>query len=1106
MVDKKSYPVEFLFDSGAKISVMSVSDEDILKYINDGTSHVKGIGGSQAIGRAIPCSFTLDCLPQRVFDHAIKPAKIPGEPSLVLLGIDFLSNFNLTLFDWDNNRVLLGDSWVYYVNSNAVPPTEFDISTHLTPAQHKTIGDVIGKYADSVFAHNPKAPKKSSLGEHTINLSTKVPHKDKVRRLPRKWCDATTAQVNEMVKNNIVRESCSPYSSNPVMVTKKDGSKRFCVDYRTLNNNTIKDTYPLPNVEEMVDKFKGSKYFTQLDLAAGYWGIPMHSKDIEKTAFVAPKGKYEFVVMPYGLVNAQATFQRNMDNLVKQMHDEGYKGIDAYVDNIILFSKSFDEHIKTLDRLFYHVDFYSMSLRSDKCEFAKPSMEFLGFIVDGETIRPTPKNVSMIQEFPSPTTRKQLRKFLGMANFNRKFIKNFSEIARPLTDMTSTKIKFDWGPAQQTAFEKLKEGISKAPSLCLADWSKEFHIETDASDTAVGAVLFQLGDNKEQIPLAYFSKNLSDTEKRWSATDKEMYGIICAARKWSPYCSGSVIFHTDHQPLKYMRKQKDPRGKMARWLIELENYDYKIEYIPGKENIQADYLSRISTPNNEVEYESMQEMASVYYQEVILPTLEIIRDHQTKDKHLLDAKKQIIEKGEVSKGIFKSYTNLSVSDNMVWKGDRILLPESLWSHVMREYHGQYHPGAENTVLLIKTRFYWRGMERHIRDFVGKCRTCIQCKVAKKQQSITQIPDSPECRDRLCIDIACMPRSDRGKSYFLQMIDANTKFAATAAISDQQAETIKNVLWPKWFSYFGIPKSLLSDQGPNVDGKVIRDLCKKLNITKIHSSPYHPEGNGSTERSIGSIKTIIRTMCRSRNIPVEDWDLLLDEATLAYNNTVNKSTGFSPFKSMFGKTASLPIDRACQINAGDNQMDPSLVQQNAQFNRQDAQSTYKNRLDKNINTEMFEEGDKVLLKRSFGSYPKLSAKWKEDVNGLPYTVVKRIGPVNYAIRNSKGCEKVYHRNLIKPALERLEPQFVATSGAQSEIPTDTSFRLQLPVHSHTGLEQHYEEIVLPAIDRHAFTDNVFRSDSMPAPVPVTQTRSGRVSVPVIGNRLIDQVSQ
>ena len=679
-------------------------------------------------------------------------------------------------------------------------------------------------------------------------------------------------------------------------------------------------------------------------------------------------------------------------------------------------------------------------------------------------------------------------------------MKDFARITQPLTDMTSSKIKFKWGATQEEAFKEIKKCISKAPSLCLADWSKEFHIETDASDTAVGAILFQLGENNEQLPLAYHSKNLSETEKRWSATDKEMYGVISAARKWSPYCSGSVVFHTDHQPLKYMRKQKGPQGKMARWLIELENYDYRIEYIPGKQNVQADYLSRISTQGY-TEGKSMQELAAVYFQEEILPTLEVIREHQVKDKHVFEARKQLLKDGDVSKGIFRSYSNLSVSDEIVWKGHRILLPESLWMHVIREYHGQYHPGAESTILCIKARFYWRGMERHIKDFVGKCRTCIQCKVAKKQQSATQIPNAPECGDRLCIDIATMPRSERGNTYFLQMIDANTKFAATAAISNQQAETIKEVLWPKWFSYFGIPKSLLSDQGQNVDGKVIRDLCKRLNIVKMHSTPYHPEGNGSTERTIGSIKTIIRTMCQARSVPVEDWDLLLDEATLAYNNTVNKSTGFSPFRSLFGRRAILPIDRVCQTGPKDVLVDPKLVQQNAQLNRQEAQNSYKSRLDKQINTDKFAKGDKVLLKRTFGSYPKLSVKWKEDCNGLPYTVERRIGPVNYSIKDSKGREKVYHRNLLKPALERCEPKFTTTStevNNQARLAKNTSVRVSLP---ETGSEQHYS-LALPVINRQAFTDNVFRSDTVLQPLQQT-SRYGRVYKPV--SRLINEVS-
>lgn len=1104
---------------------MSVDDKDIMAFIDGTGGQVKGVGGPQAIGKPMECSFVLDCAPEKTFHHPIKPSKIPGEPRLVLLGTDFLAKFNLTVFDWENKRVLMGDTWVFFADAQGGNETKFDVSEHLTHNQHNQIISTIEKYADAVFVHNPKAPKRASLGVHTIELKSRQPHKDKVRRIPRKWCEATNQQVTEMLENNIIQESSSPYSSNPLMVTKKDGCKRFCVDFRTLNGNTIKDTYPLPNVDEMLDQFWGCNYFTQLDLASGYWGIPMHPDDIEKTAFAAPKGKYEFIVMPFGLVNAQATFQRSMDKLVLQLRDEGNEDVDAYVDNIIIYSETFEQHAHTLDRVLKLADEANLSLRADKCEFAKPEIEFLGFIINGKEIRPTPANVEKVLGFPQPNSRKKLQSFLGIANFNRRFIKNFSQVVQPLTAMTSSKKKFEWGPEQENAFQLMKQCISEAPSLRLADWTKTFHIQTDASDISVGAVLYQEGDSGERYPLAYYSKTLNSTEKKWSATEKELFGIVCASRKWAPYCSNTVTFHTDHQPLKYIRKQKDPRGKLARWLIELENLDYTVEYVPGKENVEADYLSRVVIPDNKEEQESTQERACIFLNEEILPTMGVIAEHQKKDSHMKNAMEQLGNSQTVSRGIYKGHSNLNLANGLLWKGTRILIPSSLQEKVMSEYHGQYHPGVENTILLLKARFYWRGMEKSIKDFVSTCRTCMQTKVSKIQRSVTQIPDTPKCRERLCIDIACMPKSHRGKSYILQMIDANSKFVATAALNDQQAETIRRELWPKWFSYFGVPRSLLSDQGKNVDGKVIRDLCKRLNILKIHSSPYHPEGNGSTERSIGSVKGIIRSMCKARGVTAENWDLLLDEATLAYNNTVNKSTGFSPFKSMFGDEAVLPLDGACGISSTSEQVPPQLVRQNAEMNRKEAQQSYKERLDSKLNTGIFEVGEEVLLKRTFGDNPKISVKWKEDAEGHPYIISKRVGPVNYVIKNrSTGMEKVYHRNMLKPAGTRKEAQFtaapIAHQGAdETDVSTgssSTSITFQAAPGVNSGGPSQIRQL-----DSNGFTRNFFRSDSAPGSVaqPAVQpalpllprditpgptaSRYGRPYKPV--SRLIDELT-
>ena len=248
-VGDKSFSVDFLLDSGARTSILSVADEDIRKLIEGSGKAVKGVGGSQAIGPEMDCSFMFDCLPGQTFNHHIKPSNIPGEPALVLLGTDFLSKFNLTVFDWENDKVLIGDTWVYYASASSGTHPEMDISSDLTSKQREEILDIINKYAESVFVHNPKAPKQSSIGVHTITLKANLPHKDKVRRVPNKWREAVDTQVAEMLENDIIRESISPFSSNPVMVTKKDDTKRFCVDFRTLNSNTVKDTYPLPHVQ-----------------------------------------------------------------------------------------------------------------------------------------------------------------------------------------------------------------------------------------------------------------------------------------------------------------------------------------------------------------------------------------------------------------------------------------------------------------------------------------------------------------------------------------------------------------------------------------------------------------------------------------------------------------------------------------------------------------------------------------------------------------------------------------------------------------------------------------------------------------------------------------
>ena len=372
---------------------------------------------------------------------------------------------------------------------------------------------------------------------------------------------------------------------------------------------------------------------------------------------------------------------------------------------------------------------------------------------------------------------------------------------------------------------------------------------------------------------------------------------------------------------------------------------------------------------------------------------------------------------------------------------------TLTDRIVVEVHGQYHAGVENTLLMIKSRFYWRGVKKDVRRTVAKCRTCAQCKPRSKPKAELQSPTRDfDSLERVCIDVGTMPLSLSGNKKFLLMVDEAAKFIVTAVMKDETAHSIKKAIWSKWIPYFGIPTDLHSDQGRNVDGETIRELCKWVGIDKSHSSPYHPEGNGSAERSIGSIKIMISSMCKSRKLSMHEWDTVIDECTLAYNNTVNQSSGFSPAKQLFGIATRLPIDNFMQLNTKLEPVDVDLVRKNAKLNQTESRANYKKQYDRGTNAEIFKPGDKVLLRRTTGPYPKMAVDWKEDANNHPYIVVKRVGPINYSIKNSQGEQKIYHRNMIIPALNRIEAQHTLSNIKSDILEIPASSPVVIPLYT------------------------------------------------------------
>ena len=477
---------------------------------------MQGIGGRQLIGPKKQYNIRFSSDKSQIYKVWLHKTNLSTNQEMVILGRDFLNQFSSTEFDWKNSKVRLGEKWIFLLSADK---GGHDINPNLPSEAIEKLHGILESFP-GVFAKNPRAPRCSSATTHEIKSIDDRPIKNKIRRIPAKWSKEVDTQVTEMIEHDIIEPSSSPFNSNPLLVSKEDNSKRFVVDFRLVNRNTVQDTYPLPTVEELVDEAFGCTFFSQLDLASGYWTVPISESHRHKTAFSIPRGKYQFKRMPFGLKNAQATFQRCMDKIVEECKEKGAVGLDAYVDNLIVCSTSMEEHINTLEILLQVLESNNMSLRKDKCEFAYQEIQFLGFKIDGKTLKPGTKNISKIKEFPAPTTRKQLQSFLGLANYNRRFIDGYSVICSPLNRLTSSKVPFVWTSQEQAAFDKLKTTFHAALSLFIPDWSKPFVIRTDASKIAVGSVLGQYDENGSFKPVGYHSETLNQKNtKNWSATE-----------------------------------------------------------------------------------------------------------------------------------------------------------------------------------------------------------------------------------------------------------------------------------------------------------------------------------------------------------------------------------------------------------------------------------------------------------------------------------------------------------------------------------------------------------------------------------------------------------
>lgn len=830
-----------------------------------------------------------------------------------------------------------------------------DLST-LSEVERSKVISLLTRY-QSVFATHEGDLGCTTLISHEIPLTDEVPMRQRYRRIPPAEYDAVKTHIHQLLESQVIRESCSPYASPIVLVKKKDGSLRLCVDYRQLNRKTRKDAFPLPRIEESLDALSGACWFSTLDLASGYNQVPVEEKDKCKTAFCTPFGLFEFNRMPFGLCNAPSTFQRLMERMFGSQH---FQTLLLYLDDVIVFSSSMEQHLERLERVLSRLHQEGLKVKLEKCCFFRTEVKYLGHVISNKGVSTDPEKVAAVANWPRPQDVAALRSFLGFTSYYRRFVKNFSVIAAPLYRLigelggskdrkgTRRPLSSAWTEACEGSFQDLKVRLTTTPVLAYANFSLPFILEVDASQNGLGAVLSQEQEGKVR-PLAYASRTLCRTEKRmpnYSSMKLEFLALKWAmAEKFREYLLGhKCIVWTDNNPLSHLSTAKLGATEL-RWAAALEAFDYTIRYRPGRANGNADSLSRqhltdgVSVVDQilpgtllpaQLEQAIGQTSVAACQLEIsVLPTYSgndlarlqqddpVIREflyfwqHQRRPDHM---EQQALSKPVLE--LVRQWDRLLEQEKVLYRrtsrpdgGEVVLqmvLPESLQEEVLKQLHqGHGHQGIERTTELVRSRCYWPGMYKAVKKWCEECERCILAKPAHHPVKAPMghlIAARPN--QTLAIDFTFLERSRDGKEQVLIITDVFSKFTQVVPTFDQRASTVANVLVKEWFCRFGVPARIHSDQGRSFEGALIQQLCDLYGIQKTRTTPYHPQGNGQCERFN---RTLHGLLCTLPNSSKADWPKYLPQLLFSYNTTIHQTTGECPHFLMFGQEPNLPVD-------------------------------------------------------------------------------------------------------------------------------------------------------------------------------------------------------
>ena len=814
-------------------------------------------------------------------------------------------------------------------------------------------------------------------------------------------------QLQELLDKGFIRPSSSPWGAPVLFVKKKDGSFRMCIDYRELNKLTVKNRYPLPRIDDLFDQLQGSSYYSKIDLRSGYHQLRVREEDIQKTAFRTRYGHYEFQVMPFGLTNAPAVFMDLMNRVCKPYLD---KFVIVFIDDILIYSKSKEEHEEHLRLILELLKREELYAKFSKFEFWIQKVQFLGHVIDSQGIHVDPAKIESIKDWAAPRTATEIRQFLGLAGYYRRFIENFSKIAKPLTKMTQKTEKFDWGEEQESAFQLLKQKLCSAPILSLPEGTEDFVVYCDASHKGLGCVLMQ----REKV-IAYASRQLKTHEANYTTHDLELGAVVFALKIWRHYLYGTkcTVF-TDHKSLQHILDQKELNMRQRRWIELLSDYDCDIRYHPGKANVVADALSR-------------KERAKPLRVRALVMTIQSNLPSQIRDAQA-EALKDENVKNETLRGMDKSFE--TKTDGTKCFMNRSWLPHfgGLRDLIMNESHkSKYsiHPGSDKMYHDLKTLYWWPNMKAEIATFVSKCLTCSKVKAeCQKPSGLLQQPEIPQWKwERITMDfITKLPKTPHGYDTIWVIVDRLTKSAHFLAIKEtDKMEKLARLYLKEIVSRHGVPVSIISDRDGRFTSRFWQSLQKALGTQLDMSTAYHPQTDGQSERTIQTLKDMLRACVIDFG---NRWDLHLPLAEFSYNNSYHTSIKAAPFEALYGRKCRSPV---FWTEVGDSQLiGPEIIHETTEkivkikerlIAARDRQKNYANIRRKPME---FQVGDMVLLKVApwkgvirFGKRGKLNPRYIG-----PFKILERIGPVAYRLelpQDLSGVHNTFHICNLKKCL-------------------------------------------------------------------------------------------